>query len=369
MVSVRRVNVWCFPGLEAPTRVVTAACITSRLVWRLESHLLISTPFLHFVPSGLLFPSFHLPSVPFMQEGATVLQRKQVRYLNVPATLNHVGQIPSSQSLIHSLTLHQTPFQKPSQSKKIKMPEEGVWISPSGKKTFIPLENNPQVFTSLIHDLGVSAKLTFHDVYSLDDPDLLAMVPRPAHALIFITPGPMYYDVRAEDGVGQAKDGLSYDKAGAEEPVTWFLQTIGNACGLIALLHSVASESVRPFVEGGSVLDGLLAEAAPLKPVARADLLYNSEALEKAHMKAARTGDSSAPRADEGVGYHFLAFTRGKDGHLWELEGGCDGPIDRGLLPEGEDMLGQTALDLGVRRFLKHAGGNMEFSIIALSEE
>lgn len=250
------------------------------------------------------------------------------------------------------------------------MPEEGVWISPSGKKKFIPLENNPQVFSSLIHDLGVSTKLTFHDVYSLDDPDLLSLVPRPAHALIFITPGPMYYNVREEDGLGQADEtGLTYNKAGADEPVMWFRQTIGNACGLIALLHSVASDSVRPFVEGNTVLDGLLAEATPLRPVQRAELLYNSEALEKAHMKAARTGDSSTPAADEPVGYHFLAFTKGKDGHLWELEGACDGPIDRGVLPEGEDMLGQTALDLGVRRFLKHAGDSMDFSIIALSEE
>lgn len=251
------------------------------------------------------------------------------------------------------------------------MPEEGVFIRPDGKKTFIPLENNPEVFTSLVHDLGVSSKLTFHDVYSIDEPDLLAMVPRPAHALIFITPGPMYYKVRDEDGIGQADDvGLTYDKSAEDgEPVVWFRQTIGHACGLIALLHSVAAESVRPFVEGGSVLDGLLRDAAPLKPAARADLLYNSEALEKAHMKAARKGDSSAPGADEGVGYHFIAFTRGKDGHMWELEGACDGPIDRGLLPEGEDMLGQTALDRGVRRFLKHADGNMEFSIIALSEE
>lgn len=250
------------------------------------------------------------------------------------------------------------------------MPEEGVWFSPSGKKTFIPLENNPEVFTSLVHDLGVSTKLTFHDVYSLDDPDLLAMIPRPVHALIFITPGPMYYDVREEDGLGQADEiGLSYDKAAEEEPVMWFRQTIGNACGLIALLHSVASESVRPFVESGTVLDKLLADAAPLRPVPRADLLYNSEALEKAHMRAARTGDSSAPLAEERVGYHFLAFTKGKDGHLWELEGACDGPIDRGVLPAEEDMLGQTALDLGVRKFLKHANGSMDFSIIALSEE
>lgn len=248
------------------------------------------------------------------------------------------------------------------------MPEQGVWFKPNGVKTFIPLENNPQVFNSLVHNLGVSSKLGFYDVYSLDDPDLLAMVPRPVHSLIFITPGPMYYAVREEDGIPQAKDTLTYDKSGDDEPIMWFRQTIGNACGLIALLHSVANGEARKFISEGSILDRLLTEAAPLKPLPRADVLYNSAELEKAHMDAARQGDTSAPGAEEGVGYHFLAFTKGKDNHLWELEGGCDGPVDRGLLPSGDDLLSNAALDQGIRRFLKHADGNLEFSIIALAE-
>lgn len=256
------------------------------------------------------------------------------------------------------------------------MPEEGVWINPKGRKVFIPLENNPEVFTSLIRDLGVSSKLSFYDVYSIDDPDLLAMVPRPVHALVFITPAPMYWCVRKDDGMVSTKQGddaytlpVTYDRSGDDEPVMWFNQTIGNACGLIALLHAVANGEPKKFITEGSTLDRLLKEAAPLNPNARADALYNSEELERAHMKAARTGDSSAPGADEANGFHFIAFTRGKDNHLWELEGGyCDGPLDRGILPEGADMLSNEALDQGVRRFIKYANGNLEFSIIALAE-
>ncbi|KAL6855393.1 hypothetical protein ACO1O0_006538 [Amphichorda felina] len=247
------------------------------------------------------------------------------------------------------------------------MPTEGVWTSPEGRKVFIPLENNPEVFTSLVHDLGVSPELGFYDVYSLDEPSLLAMVPRPAHSLIFITPAPMYFAVRGEDGIPQAKDRLTYDKSGDQEPIVWFLQTMGNACGLIALLHSVANGDARRFVKEGSLLDRLLKDAAPLKPLPRADLLYNSQELEEAHMRAARRGDTGAPRADEACGYHFIAFTKGKDGHLWELEGGCDGPVDRGQLPEDADMLSEEALQKGVRKFLKHADGNFEFSIVALA--
>ncbi|KJZ78805.1 hypothetical protein HIM_01578 [Hirsutella minnesotensis 3608] len=249
------------------------------------------------------------------------------------------------------------------------MPTEGVHVLPSGKKMFIPLENNPDVFTSLVHDLGVSPQLGFYDVYSINDADVLSQTPRPALALIFITPPDMYRAVRAQDGLAKlAGREPTYDKCGDDEPVMWFRQTIGNACGLIALLHCVANGEARGFVEDGSVLHDLLEVAKPLRPAARAAALHDSEALEKAHMRAARLGDTSAPRAEEFVGHHFLAFVKGKDGHLWELEGSVDGPIDRGALGEEDDVLSEKALDLGVRRFLEHAGDNLEFSLVALAK-
>ncbi|KAL7823519.1 cysteine proteinase [Trichoderma gracile] len=249
------------------------------------------------------------------------------------------------------------------------MPTEGIFIRPSGQKTFIPLENNPEVFTSLVHDLGVSPELGFYDVYSLEDASLLSMVPRPVLALIFITPAEMYFAVRKEDGTAVSPDQLTYDKSGDEEPVVWFQQTIGHACGLMALLHSVANGEARQFVQQGSFLDGLLRETIPLKPVARAAALYNNEELERKHMKAARMGTSQPPEASEENHFHFISFVKGKDGHLWELEGATDGPLDRGLMREGDDVLSEGALDMGIRRFLRAAKGNVNFSIVALAKK
>src|ERR1700712_3070292 len=100
--------------------------------------------------------------------------------------------------------------------------ERGVYIDPDGKKTFVPLENNPEVFTELVHKLGVSPKLGFYDIYSIDDPELLALVPRPVHALIFISPFAVYHRVRKSDK--GAKE-LTYDGSGEQEPVMWFKQT------------------------------------------------------------------------------------------------------------------------------------------------
>lgn len=239
--------------------------------------------------------------------------------------------------------------------------------TPQGKKLFIPLENNPEVLNSLARDLGMSDMLNFYDVLSLDMEYLRTDFHAVVLALIFLVPSPVYWAVRAEDGIGQADDELTYDQTG-DDPVMWFRQTIGNACGSMAVIHALANVRSGQHLRVEEKLHLLLTRAKPLKPKERADVLYKSRVLEKAHQKAARDGSSRAPPAGvEHVGYHFITFVRGKDDHLWELEGGSDGPVDRGPLSETSDMVSQEALEMGVRRYLKHADGNTEFSIVALA--
>lgn len=92
-----------------------------------------------------------------------------------------------------------------------------------------PIENNPEVLTDLIHKFGLDPSLGFHDVYSLDDPDLLAFVPRPALALVLVFPvSEAYEKFRHEDDAGRT------DSTGTDEAdVVWLKQTIGNACGTV----------------------------------------------------------------------------------------------------------------------------------------
>jgi cobalamin biosynthesis protein CobD/CbiB len=56
------------------------------------------------------------------------------------------------------------------------------------KKMFTVLENNPEVMNHLARALGMDDKLSFYDIYSLTDPDLLAFIPRPVYALLVIIP-------------------------------------------------------------------------------------------------------------------------------------------------------------------------------------
>lgn len=113
------------------------------------------------------------------------------------------------------------------------------------RKHFIPLESNPELFTKLIHRLGVSSSLAFHDVLSLSDHDLLASVPRPALALVLVFPAlQLHLDRMAEFDNTR----LEYTKFGEEEDVIWYRQTIHNACGLYGILHAVSNGASRGHI-------------------------------------------------------------------------------------------------------------------------
>ncbi|KAK2765668.1 ubiquitinyl hydrolase 1 [Arachnomyces sp. PD_36] len=241
---------------------------------------------------------------------------------------------------------------------------------PEDKKAFVPLENNPEVMNHMTHKLGLSPTLSFTDVYSLDDPDLLAFVPRPSTALLLVFPISQSYEAarQAEDVNIQ-----EYTSSGPSEPVLWFKQTIRNACGLIGLLHAVCNgESRASHIQAGSDLDKIIKEAENLKPEDRAEMLYQSKALESAHADAASRGDTTAPPADGHIDLHFVCFVKdAKDGRLWEMDGRRKGPLDRGLLGPDEDVLSQKALEVGPKRFLENeksagGGGDLRFSLVSL---
>jgi ubiquitin carboxyl-terminal hydrolase L3 len=208
-------------------------------------------------------------------------------------------------------------------------------------------------------------QVTFHDVYTIDDPDFLAIIPRPVVALIFICSATAFS--RARDAENEAME--EYKGSGNSEPVAWFRQTIRHACGTMALIHALSNARGREgYIQSGSLLSRLLAEAVPLQPKERADVLYNSVELERAHAEAAALGDTMSPEDLNEEFHHFIAFVNVDDGNLWELNGGMKGPVDRGYLGE-EDALSEKALDLGVRTILNKAQREDRFSIVAMSIE
>lgn len=99
--------------------------------------------------------------------------------------------------------------------------------------------------SALVHKLGLSSDLSWHDVYSLDDPSLLAFVPRPAHALLLVFPTSSAYEKSRQDEDNSLVD---YTGTGSDEEVLWFKQTIGNACGLMGLIHATCNGMPRDLI-------------------------------------------------------------------------------------------------------------------------
>src|SRR5262245_157249 len=110
-------------------------------------------------------------------------------------------------------------------------------------KHFIPLESDPEIFSSLSHSLGVSRKLRFEEVITLDEP---ALLPRPALALIVVFPAAETYDdERENEDDGAAMKSLDAARANG---IVWVPQVIGNACGLFALMHAICNSAAREHI-------------------------------------------------------------------------------------------------------------------------
>lgn len=237
------------------------------------------------------------------------------------------------------------------------------------QKMFKVLENNPEVMNHLGKVLGMNDALSFYDIYSLTDPDLLSFIPRPAYALLVIIPmTPTWHEARESEDHGKS----DYEGKSASEPVIWFKQTIGNACGSIGLVHCLLNSGAAAHIVPGSTLAQIRDEALPKGMAERAKVLEDSEAFETAHAEAVLLGDSPVPAtsSEDRSGQHFVAFVKAGDGHLWELEGGRKGPLDRGLLGEDEDVLSAKAVEMGLGRLMRvesEKGGDLRFSAIALA--
>lgn len=105
--------------------------------------------------------------------------------------------------------------------------------------------------TQLVHRLGLADTLSFHDVFGIEDPSLLAFVPRPASALLLVFPVSKTYEQHRMKEDGGRED---YKGKGEGESVWWCKQTIGNSCGLMALLHAATNGTAREYIGAFTIM-------------------------------------------------------------------------------------------------------------------
>ena len=116
----------------------------------------------------------------------------------------------------------------------------------SGEKEpcWVALESNPELLTKFAELLGASTEeVVFGDCFGLDE-ELLAFVPKPVHALIFLYPSGDF------EAAKEAQEAELKEKGQAISEKLWYTkQLVQNACGSIAVTHALSNAGLS-FKEG-----------------------------------------------------------------------------------------------------------------------
>ena len=168
--------------------------------------------------------------------------------------------------------------------------------------------------TKFLTSLGMSSDYGLVDVVGFDE-DLLSFLPQPILAMILLYPC---------NSVNEP-----CDVATVPPEVFYMKQTIGNACGTIALIHSIGNLRKTISFQPGSVLDKFFKETETMTPAERAARLENDHVFARSHEETAKDGQTAAPSLEDEVEHHFIAFVQ-VGGRLYELDGVKKGPIDHG---------------------------------------
>ncbi|KAJ2745091.1 ubiquitinyl hydrolase 1 [Coemansia sp. BCRC 34301] len=222
--------------------------------------------------------------------------------------------------------------------------------APTDRLQWVPLESSPKAMSHLIRRLGVDGSVGFCDVLSFEE-ELLTMVAQPVYALVFIFPLTDEYEE------GRRREAAS--SSNIVSPKVWFMrQTIGNACGTMAIFHAVANN--QQSLPIGGEMAAFFVRTKDMSPEERAAELEKDGAVAKAHEESAAEGQTSAPQPGEEVKHHYAAFVC-VDSHLYELDGRLPAPINHGpsadLLKDGTRVIQQR---------IKSFEGELAFSAISL---
>lgn len=227
-------------------------------------------------------------------------------------------------------------------------------MSGDKKQRWVPLESNPEVLNKYVHNLGVPKDWQFVDVYGLD-PELLEMVPRPVVAVMLLYPITDQSE-KAENKIGEEKSTV--------DSVYYMKQTVGNACGTVAVIHALANNREDIKFDDNKHFNKFLEETIGKEPGQIADILEKDEAMGAAHEDSAQEGQTEAPSRDQKINTHFIAFVC-RNLELYELDGRKSGPVFHGSTTP--DSLLEDTITV-VKKFMERDPAQLNFTLMALAK-
>merc|ERR1712217_456899 len=145
--------------------------------------------------------------------------------------------------------------------------------------------------------------------------------------------------------------------------LTYLKQFIGNACGTIATIHSLANNAATVGIASDSPLGRYMTRIEGKSSDDAGALLAKATDLHQASEASATTGgQTSAPEAHANVDAHFIAFIE-KGGDVYELDGVKEFPINHG--PSDGKLL-EAAARVIKQCFMDQDPDSIHFNMMAL---
>lgn len=139
-------------------------------------------------------------------------------------------------------------------------------------------------------------------------------------------------------------------------------QTVGNACGTMAILHSLTNNMTKLPMSDEAFLKRFYTATKSMDPDEKAAYFEKDNEFDAVHAEAAQEGQTEAPSENDKVEPHYVAFIH-QNGRLVELDGCKEGPIDHGETTT-DRLLEDTAKVS--QQVIAKAAGSLQFNIIAL---
>eukprot|EP00418_Pyrodinium_bahamense_P067178 CAMPEP_0179076436 /NCGR_PEP_ID=MMETSP0796-20121207/34100_1 /TAXON_ID=73915 /ORGANISM="Pyrodinium bahamense, Strain pbaha01" /LENGTH=242 /DNA_ID=CAMNT_0020773689 /DNA_START=82 /DNA_END=810 /DNA_ORIENTATION=+ len=240
------------------------------------------------------------------------------------------------------------------------MTEDGSLTEKMRKVHWVPLESNPEMLTVFARKVGLQEPWGFTDVFGVD-PELLGMVPQPCVAVTLL--------FKSTENIRKYKEeqraAISESGQNVSPKVRYLKQYVGNACGTIACIHSLANNAEVLGLAPETPIGKFLASLEGKNPQEAGAMLADATELHSASESSAQGGQTEAPAADADIDNHFICFVE-QDGDVYELDGNKAFPINHG--PSGGNLL-QTATQTIKQKFMCTDPDNIHFNIMALVKQ